>query len=174
MLNVILVSVKKMIGSVGTSHRNKLAYQLRQLATSISVEYPQQSGSPRNSQNHQEQQKAPMSDRQDEAENHIRKIPWPLKNSERKYEYLSLVLPRSPTDQVQIHGCPAFVGEEYLRNAARMLAILRVVSMSGEDSLSVYEQARAARILREEACPLCGSSFEISKHCRLQSYRQPK
>lgn len=173
-LKMIFSAISKTAGNAGTFHRNKLACLLHKLATSIEGEYPRQSGSLKTPQNLQEQQKELMSDRQDVVANHTRKVPWPLKSSERKYEYLSLILPRSPTAPILIHGHPAFVDEEYLKNAAHMLAILRVISMREEDLLSSCEQSRVAHLLRGGVCPLCSSSFETSRHYRLKAYRQPK
>lgn len=68
---------------------------------------------------------------------------------EQKYEYLSLEIPRNPSEQVRVYGCSLSVGVRYSMRAELTLSILRAVATLLPRSIGCDEQSRFDSLLKQ-------------------------
>ncbi|HCT9374964.1 TPA: hypothetical protein OUC12_003066 [Klebsiella quasipneumoniae] len=95
-------------------------------------------------------------------------------SSEPKYEYLSLALPKSATDPVEIFGWSDRVDLKFVTRSVHALTILRVLSSLEGSSIQSFDLAHVDSLLKEATDLMCGIALHQEKRCTCPTCQRPK
>ncbi len=120
-----------------------------------------------------ERQRAPQNSA-DAADFQSDKTQQPGGSSAPQYEYLSLALPRSATDPVEIFGWSDRVDVKFVTRSVHALTILRALSSRADISIQPSVQARIDSLLKEATALACGIALKQEMHCTCSTCQRQK